>query len=358
MTRVVLFALAACLCLNGCSLLPWGGGDEREEFEGDEKALYQSAQRSMRAGNYNDAIAQLEHLEARYPFGRYGDQAQLELIFARYMAFQPDAARSAADRFIRLHPQHPNIDYAYYLKGLAASEKNSSMFDRFYTANPAKRDMTSAREAFSDFSQLVYRFPDSEYALDARQRMIYLRNTLAEAEVYVAEYYMRRGAFVAAANRARTVVEEYSTTPVVDQALSILVEANYKLGLETYANDALRVLAINYPNYESFDDNGQYVLAQNVQMRYRSWTNLVTFGLLDRPDVPPPISIQQPSETPRIAPRTVHPEQPDQPDQPEESVEDKPVIQAHISTEPAESPVSAESSEPTEQTEQYPQRRT
>ncbi len=118
------------------------------------------------------------------------------------------------------------------------------------------------------------------------------------------------------------------------------------------------MLAINYPNYESFDDNGRYVLAQNVQMRYRSWTNLVTFGLLDRPDVPPPISIQQPSETPRIAPRTVHPEQQELPDQPDESLEDKPVIQAHISTEPAQSPVSAESPEPTEQTEQYPQRRT
>ena len=345
MIRIALLTFVACLCLNGCSLLPWGG-DEREEFEADEKALYQGAQSSMRAGNYNDAIARLEHLEARYPFGRYAEQAQLELIFARYMAFQPDAARSAADRFIRLHPQHPNIDYAYYLKGLAASEKNSSMFDRFFTSNAAKRDMSPAREAFSDFSQLVYRFPESEYALDARQRMIYLRNMLAEAEVYIAGYYMRRGAFVAAANRARTVVEEYSTTPVVDQALSILIEANYKLGLETYANDALRVLAINYPSYDSFDNNGRYVLAQNVQMRDRSWANLVTFGMLDRPDVPPPISIEQPSETPRIAPRDA------QPDQPGDSGEEKPVVQANISTKPIDS------TEPTEQAEQYPQRRT
>lgn len=338
--------MAACICLSGCSLLPWGGED-RDEFESDEKALYQSAQRSMRAGNYNDAIARLEHLEARYPFGRYGDQAQLELIFARYMAYQPEAARSAAERFIRLHPQHPNIDYAYYLKGMAAADKNSSMFDRFFTSNAAKRDMSFAREAFADFSQLVYRFPESEYALDARQRMIYLRNQLAESEVYIAQYYMRRGAFVAAANRARTVVEEYSTTTVVDQALSILIEANYKLGLETYANDALRVLAINYPSYESFDDHGQYVLEQDVQNRDRSWMNLVTFGLLDRPDVPPPISIQQPSETPRIAPRDA------EPDQDEDSTEDKPIIQAHV-----DSPNPPESPESTEQPEQYPQRRT
>lgn len=333
MTRIALFALAACFCLSGCAL--FGGGEEREKYEGDEKALYQSAQRSMRAGNYNDAIGRLEYLEARYPFGRYAEQAQLELIFARYMAFQPDAARSAADRFIRLHPQHPNIDYAYYLKGLASSAKGSSMFDRIAATNAAKRDMTPARDAFSDFSQLVYRFPDSEYALDARQRMIYLRNQLAESELYVARYYMRRGAFVAAANRARTVVEEYSTTPVVDEALAILIEANYKLGLETYANDALRVLAINYPSYDSFDNNGQYVLEQNVQNRDRSWMNLVTFGLLDRPDVPPPIAIKQPSETPRIAPRDA------QPDPHEDGAEDEPVIQAHNST-----------------TEQHPQRRT
>ena len=333
MTRIGLVALTACICLSGCSL--FGGSDEREQYEGDEKALYQSAQRSMRAGNYNDAIGKLDPLAARSHFGRSGDQAQLELIFARYMAYQPDAARSAAERFIGLHPQHPNIDYAYYLMGLAASTKNSSMFDRVITSNAAKRDMTPAREAFSDFSQLVYRFPDSEYALDARQRMIYLRNQLAESEVLIAGYYMRRGAFVAAANRARTVVEEYSTTPVVDEELAILIEANYKLGLETYANDALRVLAINYPNYDSFDNNGQYVLEQNLQNRDRSWMNLVTFGLLDRPDVPPPIAIQQPSETPRIAPRDA------QPDPQEDSAEDEPVIQAHNPT-----------------TEQYPQRST
>jgi hypothetical protein len=195
----------------------------------------------------------------------------------------------------------------------------------------------------------VYRFPDSEYALDARQRMIYLRNMLAESEVYIAGYYMRRGAFVAAANRARTVVEEYSTTPAVDEALSILIDANYKLGLETYANDALRVLAINYPDSDSFNDNGLYVLEQNVQNRDRSWMNMVTFGLLDRPDVPPPIAIEQPSETPRIAPRDP------QPDPLEDSARDEPIIQAYISTESAEP---TESPEPPEQTEQYPQRRT
>ncbi len=322
-------AFAALAVLSGCALWPFGGDDENEDFQADEQVLYQSAQRSLRAGNYNDAIGKLEHLEARYPFGRYAEQAQLELIYARYQAYQPEAARSAADRFIRLHPQHPNIDYAFYLKGLAASSKTESMFDRFFATDFAKRDMSDARQAFNDFAQLVHRFPDSEYALDARQRMIYLRNKLAEAEINVARYYMRRGAFVAAANRARTVVEEYSTTPSVDDGLAIFIEANHKLGLEQSVNDALRVLAINNPTYPAFDSNGQYVLEQNVENRDRSWANMVTFGLLDRPDVPAPIAIDYPDETPQIAPRNPGTEEP-------AAAEDESVIQAK--SEPEQDP--------------------
>lgn len=330
MSRNPLPSFLVCLVLGsllgGCSILPWWDKSEAEDRESSEQVLYQSAQSSMRSGNYSDAIAKLEMLEAQYPFGRYAEQAQLELIYARHMAYQPDAARSAADRFIRLHPQHPNVDYAYYLKGLAAMSKASSMLDRLFAGDFTKRDMTPAREAFADFSQLVNKFPQSEYALDARQRMVYLRNKLAEAEINVARFYMRRGAYVAAANRARTIVEEYSTTPAAEDGLAILVEASYKLGLEGITNDALRVLAINYPTYPAFDPKGRFVMEQNVQNRDRSWTNMVTFGLLDRPKVPPPIAIEYPQQTPRVAPRT-------SPEKDPAATEDEPVVRAESDAE-------------------------
>ena len=181
--------------------------------------LYRSAQSSLRSGNYRDAITKLQKLEARFPFGRYAEQAQLELIYANFMSYQPEAARSAADRFIRLHPQHPNVDYAYYIKGLAEFNKDRGLLDRFAATDISKRDPTSAKQAFDDFSEFLQRHPDSEYAADARQRMMFLVNILAKYEINVAKFYMRRGAYVAAANRARNVVEHYSQSQSVDDAL-------------------------------------------------------------------------------------------------------------------------------------------
>jgi outer membrane protein assembly factor BamD len=156
----------------------------------------------------------------------------------------------------------------------------------------SKRDMTSSREAYDDFAALLARFPDSPYAPDARQRMLYLRNLLAAAELNVANFYMERGALVAAANRARFIIENYSKSNVVPDALAVLVEANHKLGMDDAANDALRVLAVNFPQYEAFDKEGNLVLNEQILNRDRSWTNMVTLGLLDRPDVPPPIKLR------------------------------------------------------------------
>lgn len=281
--------------LGGCSL--WGGRDQERDPEADldatEQLLYRNVQRSLRSGNYQQAIENLERLEARFPFGRYAEQAQLELIYAHYMSFNADAARTSADRFIRLHPQHPNVDYAYYLKGLAAYNKNRGVFDRLFSTDIAKRDMTSAREAYADFNELLARFPDSPYAPDAKKRMLHLRNILARHELHVANFYMERGAYVAAANRARFIVTNYSRADCVPDALAVLVEANYKLGLEEAAHDALEVLAVNFPNYHAFDEDGNLVLAEQILNRDRSWTNMMTLGLLDRPDVPPPIKLQR-----------------------------------------------------------------
>lgn len=289
--------------LSGCMLWPFGGDDNPEaELEVDpdttESVLYKNTQRSLRSGNYQTAISGLEQLEARFPFGRYAEQAQLELIYARFMAFDHDSARIAANRFIRLHPAHPDVDYAYYIKGLAAYHKNSGLMDRLFTSDPSKRDMTSMREAYADFGQLLARYPNSDYVPDARQRMIHLRNILARAELNVADYYLRRGAHVAAANRARYVVENYNQSDAVPDALAIGIEANYKLGLIEPANDSLRVLGLNFPQYPAFDEQGDLILADAIKNRDRSWLNLMTLGLIDRPEVPPPLRIEGLDQSP------------------------------------------------------------
>lgn len=272
----------------------FGDDDTPPELETSEAKLYRDAQRWLRSSNYQQAITQLELLEARFPFGRYAEQAQLELIYARYMSLDLDGARAAADRFIRLHPQHANIDYAYFIKGLSAYSKNSGIMDRLFETDPAKRDMAPAQEAYADFAQLLARYPNSPYVADTRLRMVYLRNLLARSELAVADYYLRRGAIVAAANRAKYVLETYPQADATDEALLVLVEANYKLGLRDEANNALRVLALNYPDHPAFDKSGNLVLADRIRNRDRSWTNIMTLGLLDRPDVPPPITLQQP----------------------------------------------------------------
>ena len=293
-----LAALGVALALlGGCAWMPFIGGDDEdgeEELDTTEHILYESAQSSLRSGNYRAGVEKLQRLEARFPFGRYAEQAQLELIYAQYMGAAYDEAEAAAERFIRLHPQHRDVDYAIYLRGLVAFSEGRGLFDRFRPADISKRDITNIRRAFVIFTELLREHPDSDYALDARQRTVYLRNVIAQAEVNVANYYISRGAYVAAANRARTVVENYSQTPAVVEALAILVEANHRLGLDESANDALRILAINHPGHAAFDREGNFVLAETVRNRDRSWVNIMTLGLFDRPDVPPPIQLEHP----------------------------------------------------------------
>ena len=285
--------LAVLLAASGCAWMPFVGDkaqqDDDERAPTSEQLLYERAEASLRAENFAQSIVALERLEARFPFGRYAEQAQLELIYAHHMARDLDAAHAAAERFIRLHPQHPKADYAYYMRALTTLARDRSNFSRFLRTDITRRDVSNVRRAFADFSELLARHPRSEYARDARQRMIHLRNVLAEAEVNIALYYVGRGANVAAANRARHVVENYPRTSAVPDALAVLIEANWKLGLEDSANDALKVLAHNYPDYRGFDASGQLVLQAVIRDRRRSWVNLMTFGLFDRPDAPPPL---------------------------------------------------------------------
>jgi outer membrane protein assembly factor BamD len=227
---------------TGCA---WLQDQEDETKDWSASRLYSEASAALDSGDYQQAIEYYEKLEARFPFGRYAMQAQLDVAYAYYRAEEPDSAIAAADRFIKLHPQNPYVDYAYYLKGIVNYNRSVGFIDRFVPTDPSQRDPGAALDSFQDFGQLISRFPDSRYAPDARQRMLYLRNNLAKYEVHVARYYMKRSAFLAAANRGVFVVERFQRTSAVKDALKIMIEAYTKLGMDDLAEDARRVLALN-----------------------------------------------------------------------------------------------------------------
>jgi outer membrane protein assembly factor BamD len=246
-----LAALVIALTLAGCGIF----GKEIDTTEGwSASKLYAEAASEMDSGSYERSIELYEKLEARYPFGRYAMQAQLDVAYAHYRADQPDEAIAAADRFIKLYPQNPFVDYAYYLKGIVNYNRSVGFIDRYIPTDPSQRDPGAALEAFADFSELVRLFPDSKYAEDARQRMVYLRNNLAKHEVNVARYYMKRGAYLAAANRSNFVIERFQRTPAVEDALEVLVDAYRAVGEEKLASDTQRVLEINRQAGRFIDD--------------------------------------------------------------------------------------------------------
>ena len=237
--------LALLLITSGCSILP-EQIDETKDWSANQ--LYAKAKKELADKNYEKAIEYFETLEARFPFGQYAQQAQLEIAYAYYKFDEPDLALAAADRFLKIYPRHPNVDYAWYIKGLINYNRGKTMIDRWLPQEPAERDTFSMRQSHDDFSQLVQRYPHSTYATDASQRIIFLRNNMAEYEIHVADYYMRRSAFVAAANRSKYVVENFQRTPAVEDALVIMVRAYRKLEVYDLADAAMRVLQLNYPD--------------------------------------------------------------------------------------------------------------
>jgi outer membrane protein assembly factor BamD len=211
--------------------------------------LYEDARGALDNGEYERAIEGYTKLESRYPYGRYAQQAQLETIYAHYKAGESISAVAAADRFIKFHPRHANVDYAYYLRGLTTYDQNKSFFSRYFDQDPAERDPAGVRESFNYFKELVTRFPNSRYTPDAIKRMTVLRNTLAKHELHAAAYYLKRGTYLAAANRAKYVLENYQQSTAIPDALVIMVKAYRKMGLNDLADDALRVLELNHPEH-------------------------------------------------------------------------------------------------------------
>ncbi|GAB4289251.1 MAG: hypothetical protein Kow0083_01910 [Methylophaga sp.] len=237
----------ASLALSGCSFF------EKEEIKADEswsvERVYTEAKAALDLGDYTTAISYYEQLEARFPFGEYAQQALLESAYAHYKNDDPETAIATLDRFVRVYPLNPNIDYAIYLRGLVNFHRDIGLLEKYVPRDESQRDPGSAEDALRDFLRLVKQYPNSRYAEDATQRIVYLRNRLAQHEVNVANYYMRRGAYLAAANRAKYVIENYSRTPAMPDALVIMAKAYKVMGMLSLSEDALKVLELNYPGH-------------------------------------------------------------------------------------------------------------
>ena len=239
-----LATVAALLSLSACSVLETP--DETKGWSAGK--LYSEARDELKSGNYDKSISLFEKLESRYPFGTYAQQAQMEIAYAYYRQGDQALALAAVERFIKLHPNHANVDYMYYLRGLINFNDKTSVFDFISKQDLTERDPKAAHDAFDSFKQVVERFPNSKYASDANVRLKYLINAMAQYEVHVASYYYRRGAYLAAANRAQTVVKEYREAPAVEDALFIMVRSYDALGLNELRDDANRVFLKNFPD--------------------------------------------------------------------------------------------------------------
>lgn len=244
--RAVLIAVMLAL-LAAC------GSTVKEETETlPVEQLYGEAKQSMDNGNYERAVRYYKRLTSRFPFGDYAEQAQLDLAYSQYKRADYDDAISTVNRFIKIYPAHPKIDYGFYLRGLINFDRNRSYIDRLIPQQAGNRDQTAARTAFNDFGEMLRRYPNSAYAADARQRMVFLRNDLASTELTVARYYYRRAAYVGAADRAKYIVENYQQAAQVPDALVVMIQSYEALGQAELAADTKRVLQLSAPNHPYF----------------------------------------------------------------------------------------------------------
>ncbi|WP_100656322.1 outer membrane protein assembly factor BamD [Alteromonas flava] len=244
-----LFSVAcfsATLLLTGCS----SSDNEEQIIAADQgaQAMYDQAKRQMDAGNFAGAATTLSTLDSRFPFGPLSHQVQLDLIYSHYKSGKAEQTLATIDRFIRLNPNHSDIDYVHYMRGLTNMESDNNLFQDLLNIDRTDRDPSKSREAFEDFRRLIEKYPDSKYAADAQKRMLYIKNRLASYEIAIARFYMRRQAYVAAANRGRFVLENYPDSNQVQQALEIMVASYDQLGLDELKENAIKTLKLNYPN--------------------------------------------------------------------------------------------------------------
>jgi outer membrane protein assembly factor BamD len=247
-TRILALSLVGLFVLGGCSSAP----DEElqaVELKGPQ-AIYASAKAAMKNGNFGGAAQILSDLDSRYPFGELSHQVQLDLIYSYYKSGDSAQALATIDRFLRLNPNHKDVDYAYFMRGLTNMESDDNLFQTLLNIDRSDRDPSASREAFNDFRQLLNKYPESKYATDAQKRMVFIKTRLAKYEIAIARFYMRREAYVAAANRGQYVLEYYPDTVMVQEALEIMVSCYDQLGLEQLKQNAIKILKLNYPESE------------------------------------------------------------------------------------------------------------
>ncbi len=243
-------AFIAVVLIAGCGSIK-GDTDPTAGWSADR--LYQDARTEISAGNWKDARTRLEAVEARYPFGGYAQQALIDQAYVNWKDDEPEQALAAIDRFQQQYPNHPGTDYMLYLKGLITFTPPSASFTKFTRQDPSERDPKGLRESYESFNELIKRYPDSRYTADAKKRVTWLVGTIAQNEVHVAQYYYERGAYVAAVNRAQTVITDFQGVPSAEKALYIIYLSYDKLGLTELRDDAKRVLDKNFPNSKYYE---------------------------------------------------------------------------------------------------------
>lgn len=260
--------------LAGCSIV------EKDETIGwSVQQLYNEAKQNMDSGSYTTARGYYDKLLSRYPYGRYAQQADLDLIHLNYQDGEYDKAVAQAEKFLQLYPRSPYADYARYMKGVISYSRDVSIIDKLVPTNIAQSDQKMMKDAYEDFAKLAEKSPNGEYTEDAKMRMIFLRNITAEHEVYVAEYYMRRGAFLAAANRGQHIVKHYPQTPSVPLGLAIMYRSYQALKMPKLAADAKRVLEANYTDEIAKNERLNYILNGDITKKKSFWTS-ISQGLL------------------------------------------------------------------------------
>ena len=275
---ILALSLGVASAFVGCSSNPSKKDVVDKGPQSSEQVYFEKAQKSLERNQYTDAVKSLEALDTYYPTGQYTQQAQLELLYAKFKQKDYEGTIALAERFIRLNPQHPNVDYAYYVRGVANMEMNYDSLIRYTSLQQSHRDVSYIKVAYQNFVDLIRRFPSSQYSVDAAQRMKYIGQELAESEMNAARFNIQRKAWLAAAERAQWVIEHYPQTPQTPEALATLAYSYQKLGDQATSQQYVDILKLNYPNLVK--SNGEVNL--RAARKDGSWVNRATLGLLGR----------------------------------------------------------------------------
>ena len=264
--KILLINLIFSALLSSCSYLE-GVFKEADPTRGLSAAqIYAEGKAFLDVEDYPNAIRYFDILEARYPFGVYSTQSMLDLAYASYQSNLKEEAIVNADRFIRLYPNHPNVSYAYYLRALANFDKGQNFLTKIFAQDPSKYDVSKLRTSFDDFSIVVNKFPDSKYTKDSRNRLVYIKNMMAKNELYIAKYYVKRLAHIAAIERVKYLLTNYSGTPSTEEALLILIDSYNYLNMNDLASDTARVLKENYSDYKIENKNGIIIAKKPIEI--------------------------------------------------------------------------------------------